>query len=209
MTGKHNELIAKEGWIFLFPMIALALISLILKFSIIVTVVFAVLAFYVAWFFRNPYRQIPEDPAAVVSPADGKVVGVHQLDDGRHLITIFLNVFNVHVNRSPIQGTVEEVTYTSGKFLAAYKPEASEINERNKLVIDDNGFRVEVTQIAGLIARRIICWVSQSAQLARGQRFGLIRFGSRMDVVLPEGCEILVKVGDITKGGSHIIARRN
>ena len=209
MAKKHNELIAKEGWVFLFPPLVLSLLSFLLNWPLWITVVLAVLGAYVAYFFRNPYRQIPTEPGGIVSPADGKVVGVHRLEDGRHLITIFLNVFNVHVNRSPIEGTIEEVEYSKGKFLAAYKEEASKVNERNRLLIKDGDFAVEVTQIAGLIARRIVCWVAPSQTLTRGQRFGLIRFGSRMDVVLPAECAVLVQPGQKIAGGSHLIARRS
>ncbi len=208
MAKKHTELVAKEGWIFLFPFIVLTLLSFFMGWHIILTLVFAILGFYVAWFFRNPYRQIPDDPDSIVSPADGKVVGVHKMEDGRHLITIFLNIFNVHVNRCPIGGTVEHVEHFKGLFLAAYKEEASELNERNLVVIRDGDFRVDVIQIAGLIARRIICWVGKSQEVARGERFGLIRFGSRMDIILPESCEVLVKSGQKVAGGCDILARR-
>lgn len=199
---------AKEGWIFLFPFIVLTVLSYFLGWSPILTVIFAILGFYVAWFFRNPYRQIPADPNSIVSPADGKVVGVHRMDDGRQLITIFLNIFNVHVNRCPIGGTVEHVEHFKGLFLAAYKEEASQLNERNLVILRDGDFRVDVIQIAGLIARRIICWVSKDQQMARGERFGLIRFGSRMDIILPESCEILVKTGQKVAGGCDILATR-
>lgn len=209
MARKHNELIAREGWIFFVPAVVLTLVLFVLGLHPAWWIVTAVLAFYIAWFFRNPYRKIPDDPQGIVSPADGKVVGVHTLDDGRKLITIFLNIFNVHVNRVPIAGRVTEVTYTPGKFLAAYKPEASEINERNKVIVSDGDFHVEVVQIAGLIARRIICWVSPEEQMGKGQRFGLIRFGSRMDVILPASCTPTVSVGEKVVGGSQIIARRN
>lgn len=208
MAGKHNELVAREGWIFLFPMILLAVASALLGWHIIITAILAILAFYVAWFFRNPYRQISEDPAAIISPADGKVVGVQRLEDGRHLITIFLNIFNVHVNRCPIGGKIEQVQYHKGLFLAAYKEEASSENERNHVTIRDEDFKIEVIQIAGLIARRIICWVKEADEVRKGERFGLIRFGSRMDLILPAECEILTRIGQKVAGGSDILARR-
>ena len=208
MAKKHQELIAKEGWIFLFPSVLLTLVSFALKWPIYVSSIFLLLAIWIAWFFRNPYRQIPEAPDAIVSPADGKVVGVHQLDDGRHLITIFLNVFNVHVNRCPIGGKITRIQYIKGKFLAAFDKDASKLNERNVVEITDGDFKIEVIQIAGLIARRIICWSKADDQVARGERFGLIRFGSRMDLILPESCDVLVKLGDIVSGGSDILAKR-
>lgn len=208
MAGKHNELVAREGWIFLFPLILLTIASAVIGWHIVITVVLGLLASFVTWFFRNPYRQIPEDPAAIISPGDGKVVGVQRLEDGRHLITIFLNVFNVHVNRCPIGGKIEKIQYHKGLFLAAYKEEASSENERNHVVINDGDFRVDVIQIAGLIARRIICWVKEADEVRKGERFGLIRFGSRMDMILPEECEILTRVGQKVAGGRDILARR-
>lgn len=208
LSKKHNELIAKEGWVFFFPSVALCLIAFVLGASLWIVGILALLAFYIAWFFRNPYRKIPAEPGAIVCPGDGKIVGIRTLDDGRTLIHVFLNIFNVHVNRSPIEGHVESVTYRKGKFLNAMKAEASAENEQNKLTIVDGDFRVEVTQIAGLIARRIICWSQQGDQLARGERFGLIRFGSRLDIILPQGCEIRIKDGQKVAGGSDVIAVR-
>ena len=209
MAKNHEELIAKEGWIFFFPLLILALLSFVLQVSWWVGALFAVLAAYVAYFFRNPYRQIPAEPGQIVSPADGKVVAVQSGPDGRHTISIFLNIFNVHINRSPVAGTVSQVTYHKGKFLAAYKEEASTANERNHLVIRDGDFEIEVIQIAGLIARRIVCWVGQGEKLIRGQRFGLIRFGSRVDLILPANCRIVVKPGQKIAGGSDILAVRS
>lgn len=208
MAKQHQELIAREGWIFFFPLVALTLALLLFRVPFYWTLLAGILAFYVAWFFRNPYRQIPDDEKAIISPADGKVVAVRQLEDGRHFISVFLNIFNVHVNRCPIAGKVTEVKHTSGKFLAAYKPEASELNEQNLLTIRDGDFTVDVIQIAGLIARRIICWTKPEEEVRLGQRFGLIRFGSRVDIYLPENCEVKVQVGQIIKGGSMMIARR-
>lgn len=208
MANKHNELIAKEGWVFFFPLLVAAALCFLFGAHWSLWSVLTILALYVAWFFRNPYRQIPEDPAAIVAPADGKVMAVTRLEDGRQMVTIFLNIFNVHINRAPIAGTVEQITYTPGKMVAAYKEEASQINERNRLIIGDGDFKIEVTQIAGLIARRIVCWVEETKTLSKGERFGLIRFGSRTDVVVPAECEILVKKGDKTRGGAQVIARR-
>lgn len=208
MAKQHQELIAKEGWIFFFPLVILTLVLLVWRVPFYWTLLAGILAFYVAYFFRNPYRQIPTDADAIISPADGKVVAVRQLEDGRHFVSIFLNIFNVHINRCPIAGTVEQVQHTRGKFLAAYKPEASELNEQNRVHIRDGDFLVEVIQIAGLIARRIICWTKQNDEVRSGERFGLIRFGSRVDVYLPANCEIAVQVGQKIKGGSMILARR-
>lgn len=205
--NKHDEMIAKEGWIFFFPLLILALLAGYFAWTV-AAIVLGILALYVAWFFRNPQRAIPSEAGAIVSPADGKVVAVRQLEDGSQAMSIFLNIFNVHVNRSPIQGVVQTAEYTEGKFVPADRPEASTVNERNKLVIVDGSFRLEVTQVAGLIARRIVCWSKPGDQLERGQRFGLIRFGSRVDLRFPKDCEIVVKVGQKVAGGSDIIARR-
>ncbi|CAM2006982.1 phosphatidylserine decarboxylase family protein [Acanthopleuribacter pedis] len=207
MAGKHQELVAKEGWVFLFPTALAALLLFILGWVISGGIV-AVLAVYIAYFFRNPYRQIPEDPKGIVSPADGKIVAVRHLDDGRVMISVFLNIFNVHVNRSPIAGEVETVLHTPGKFLAAYKEEASTLNEQNKVVVRDGDFAMEVIQIAGLVARRIICWTKTQDTLAKGERFGLIRFGSRVDLYFPDECDILVTEGQKVSAGSDLIARR-
>lgn len=204
---KHNELIAREGWIFFFPLVFVSLACFLFGFMG-VSIFTGVLAFYVAWFFRNPYRQIPEDEGAIVSPADGKVVAVRKLEDGTQAISIFLNIFNVHVNRSPMEGVISEVEYTKGKFVPADREDASHINERNKLVITDDNFSMEVTQVAGLVARRIVCWSQESQKLARGERFGLIRFGSRVDMRLIGDCEVTVRVGQKVTGGRDIIARR-
>jgi len=208
LAKPHQELIAKEGWLYLWPPAVLAALSLIFGGPLWLTVLAAVLAVYVGWFFRNPYRQIPEDPDVIVSPADGKVVAVRELEDGRRLVAIFLNIFNVHVNRSPIAGAVDSIEYAKGRFVSAYKDEASEVNERNRLTIRDGDFVVEVVQIAGLIARRIVCWARESQALAKGERFGLIKFGSRVDVILPANSEILVTEGQKVAGGSHALARR-
>lgn len=208
MAKPHHELIAREGMIFLIPLVILTAVALFLGWPWWIALVFGLLAVYVAAFFRNPYRQIPDDPRAIVSPADGKVVVVEPQEDGGTRISVFLNIFNVHINRTPIGGTVESVTYTPGKFLNAMKPEASLENERNTLVIDDNGFRVTLVQIAGLIARRVVCWTAEGESLSKGQRIGLMRFGSRMDIHLPPGCDLAVTQGQKIRGGSGILARR-
>lgn len=208
MAQKHNELIAKEGWIFFFPLVIATVVSFALGWHLAVTVVLGLLAVYVAYFFRNPYRRIPEDPAAVISPADGKVVTVRDLGDGRTMISVFLNIFNVHVNRCPIAGEITQVNYKKGAFLAAYKPEASELNEQNGLVIRDGDDEIEVIQIAGLIARRIICWSRQGDKVAKGERFGLIRFGSRVDIFLPSHWQVVVREGQKISGGCDLIAKR-
>ena len=177
------------------------------------TCLFGSLTVFTVWFFRNPARTIPQGKNLVVSPGDGTVVAVEQEFEHRFLkepsvrISIFLNVFNVHINRMPVAGIVEDVVYAPGQFLAANRPEASAGNEQNALMLRrSDGMKVLCVQIAGLIARRIVCWVVPGEQVEKGERFGLIRFGSRMDVYLPRHSAIQVKVGEKVKGGSSILA---
>ncbi len=171
---------------------------------------FAGLALFVLYFFRDPTRIPPADPKLLVSAADGRVadVGPSPSDPSRQQIGVFLSVLDVHINRAPLGATVASIRYTPGSFLAAYRKEAATTNERNEIELRDGDFRVTVRQIAGVVARRIVCWVGESERLERGQRFGLIQFGSRTEVVLPPGVEILVRVGDRVKGGETAIARR-
>ena len=173
---------------------------------------FGALGLFTAWFFRNPHRSAPQSDRAVVAPGDGKIVEISEETEPRFLkdksvrISIFLNVFDVHVNRIPCKGTVEQVAYQPGKFLVASRPEATLQNEQNALLIRAaQGTKVLCVQIAGLIARRIVCWVQPGETVACGERFGLIRFGSRMDVFLPVGTKLRVKVGDHVKGGETIL----
>lgn len=168
------------------------------------------LALFFLWFFRDPEREIPDGEGLVISPADGKVTEAVRVvtPDGDALrLSIFLNVFNVHVNRSPITGTLREVAYRHGKYLNAMNPASAEQNEQNKAVIEaDEGYFVSFTQIAGLLARRIVFRPKEGERLERGQRVGLIKFGSRVDVLLPGHAELHVKKGDHVKGGSSILA---
>jgi phosphatidylserine decarboxylase len=161
------------------------------------------------WFFRDPERQIPNLPGAIVSPGDGKVTDVSLVNSGgakRARISIFLNVFNVHVNRSPIAGVIREVRYQRGKFLNAMDANSAEQNEQNIVTVDGEGRTVIFKQIAGLIARRIVFNLKAGDQVARGQRVGLIKFGSRVDVIFDSDAAIQVKLGDHVKGGSSILA---
>jgi len=158
------------------------------------------------WFFRDPDRVIPQGPGIVVSPADGTVVAVTDEADGPS-IAIFLSVLNVHVNRSPIAGRVTAVSYREGRFLAAFDERAGEMNERTEILIEGDDGAVRVRQIAGVLARRIICTVAPGDRLAAGERFGLIRFGSRTDLRLPAGSSVLVKVGDKVAGGASVVGR--
>jgi phosphatidylserine decarboxylase len=170
---------------------------------------FYILAAFCLWFFRDPDRTIPGGKVAV-SPADGKVVSIKAVDSGKRTrISIFLNVFDVHVNRTPVEGTVREVKYHAGKFGHAEHEEASDENERNEMTVETpDGSRVVFTQIAGLIARRIVCDKKAGDKLERGERIGLIKFGSRMDVFLGPEWEVAVQVGERVSAGSSVIARR-
>jgi len=166
------------------------------------------LAAYCLWFFRDPERVVPSAAGAIVSPADGKVTDVSNiLLDGapRVRISIFLNVFNVHVNRSPIAGVVRKVVYKRGKFLNAMDAKSAADNEQNIVTIEGEGHTVIFKQIAGLIARRIVFYKKIGDRVALGERVGLIKFGSRVDVVLDSGAQVAVKVGENVKGASSIL----
>jgi phosphatidylserine decarboxylase len=168
-----------------------------------------VLAAFFLWFFRDPERVIPSEAGAVVSPADGKVTSVATVQvNGETFknISIFLNVFNVHVNRSPVSGIVRGARYEHGKYLNAMNPACAEQNEQNTVTIEGEGHRVIFKQIAGLLARRIVFTKRVGDSVRRGERVGLIKFGSRTDVLLEPSAEVAVKVGDNVKGGSSILA---
>jgi phosphatidylserine decarboxylase len=174
----------------------------------------ALLAFTSA-FFRDPIAEVPPDAKLIVAPATGKIVEIkparepHFLDGEAIRVAIFLSVFDVHVQRAPMDGEIKFVQYNKGKFLDARDANASLQNENRVVGIESpDGFRVTVRQIAGLIARRIVGWADKGARLAKGERFGMIRFGSRVELFLPPGTEIAAKVGDYAKGGETIIARR-
>lgn len=172
----------------------------------------AVATLFVSWFFRNPARNVPQGPGLVVAPGDGKIIAIEEEFEPRFLkdrsvrLSIFLNVFDVHINRIPCEGTVEDVQYQPGLFLIASKPDATLKNEQNALMINTvEGAKVLCVQVAGLIARRIVCWVNPKDRAVRGERYGLIRFGSRMDTFLPIGTVIKVAVGDQVKGGETVL----
>ncbi len=167
------------------------------------------LAFFFLWFFRDPERTIPQDAGAVVSPGDGKVTDVSTVAAGNEKqtrVSIFLNVFDVHVNRSPIAGVVREVRYQRGQFLNAMNTVSADKNEQNIVTLDGDGQRVVFKQIAGLLARRIVFYPKVGDRLERGQRVGLIKFGSRVDVVLDASARVNVKIGDRVKGGASVLA---
>lgn len=164
------------------------------------------LALFCLWFFRDPERKVPEGPYAV-SPADGKIVAI-KAENGGTRISIFLNVFDVHVNRSPIPGRISNIQYQTGKFLVASKEEASTDNEMNTITVEGDGSKVVFKQIAGLIARRIICWKKTGEAVGRGERVGLIKFGSRVDVWLGPEWKIRVQEGERVAAASSILAEK-
>ncbi|MFQ5449089.1 MAG: phosphatidylserine decarboxylase family protein [Nitrospinaceae bacterium] len=201
--------IAKEGAPFIAPLgiLTLAFLAASMFWA---ALVLGLLFLFVLYFFRDPERAITDDPKAVVSPADGKIVEITREADpfeGKTYIrvSIFLSVFNVHINRIPIAGQIEKTRYNPGKFLAAFNHKASLDNEQNTLMIRKENTEVLVKQIAGLIARRIVCWAKEGDRYQTGQRFGLIRFGSRVDLMVPEKTRLVIKHGDTVRGGSSII----
>ena len=168
----------------------------------------ALLGAFFLWFFRDPERAIPDGPGVVVSPADGKVTSIGEFTDGgqrRQRISIFLNVFDVHVNRAPIAGTITSLFYQKGKFGNAMSAGSSDANEQNVVTVNGDGQSVVFKQIAGLLARRIVFNPRAGDRIERGQRIGLIKFGSRVDVVLDQSVDLRVKVGDRVAGGSSIL----
>jgi len=202
-------LIAKEGFPFVLGALAVFVILIIfpVKLLIFLSLVFGV---FCLWFFRDPERSIPPFSDIMVSPADGKIVEVEEITyEDREVtkISIFMNVFNVHVNRMPIGGKITSVVHRPGKFLAADKPEASYENEQNIINISTNYGDVTVKQVAGLIARRTVCNAKVGDILPIGERFGLIKFSSRVEVFVPKGFDISVKNGDIVKAGETVFGK--
>lgn len=171
-----------------------------------VAAAFAFLAVFMLYFFRDPRRLIPEDDGLIVSAADGRVTRIEANEDGK-LVSVFLSPLDVHINRSPIAGKITQITYIAGKKMPATSDKASLVNERNSLVIEGENITVTCTQIAGILARRIVCWPKAGDNLERGQKFGLIKFGSRTDILMPANVEIAVSVGDRVKGGESIIGK--
>jgi len=193
-------MIVRDAYRFLVPLAILAFAAFALKLSWIGLLLCGMFAF-VAFFFRNPTRDIPADPRAIVSPADGKVVRLERVGNVTKM-SIFLSLFNVHVNRSPIAGRIEAIDYRPGKFLVAFNDKASTDNERNIVMVSDGRITIVFTQIAGIVARRIVFWKKAGDSVGKGELVGLIRFGSRVDVLFPAGTEATVAVGDRVKGGS-------
>lgn len=201
--------IVSDGYRFIIPLFILT-VGLALSPLIWLAGVSGLLLLFVLNFFRDPERVIPNEEGVIVSPGDGKIVKIIEekdplLDEPYRRVSIFLNVFNVHVQRMPVGGRIEQVKYNKGKFLNAASHKASLENEQNAMIIDTGKQKVLVKQIAGLIARRIVCWAKEGDNYSLGQRYGLIRFGSRVDLFLPLSAEVKVSLGDHVSGGTSII----
>lgn len=195
----------KEGFPFV---ITPLIIALILGFFHLwmAAAFFVLLAAFMAYFFRDPHRTIPESDEIVVSAADGRVTRIDENESGK-TVSVFLSPLDVHINRAPIAGKITKVEYIKGKNAPATSDEASFSNERNSLTIENDKMTVVCTQIAGIVARRIVCWSKLGDDLELGQKFGLIKFSSRTDLLMPNTVEILVKIGDRVVGGETIIAK--
>jgi phosphatidylserine decarboxylase len=209
MLKRAHLPVAREGWPFIAtPLAAACILALTGRRRLALAGVVAGAA--CAGFFRDPERTPPGVPGAVLAPADGKVMDMAEVEDGfvgpAVRLSIFLSPLDVHVNRSPVDAIVRDVAYVRGRFLAAYRPEASEANERCTVALEGDRGRVSVTQIAGVVARRIVCRARPGDKLEAGERFGLIRFGSRTDLMVPRGTEILARPGDRMIGGESIMA---
>jgi phosphatidylserine decarboxylase len=211
VSSYPHPLLAREGWPFIGASVAAA--AIVWGFAgFSWSLPLWLVAAFVIQFFRDPPRVVPDRPGVVLCPADGRVVKVERtrdpyLEGDAVLISVFMNVFNVHSNRAPVDAVVERVQYDRGKFINADLDKASTENERNAMVLRlAGGERITVVQVAGLIARRILCYVKQGDTLARGQRYGFIRFGSRVDVYLPMTAQPRVAVGDVVFATTTIIA---
>jgi len=204
--------IERDSFRFLIPLIVGGQFLLVLGWNTMALATGA-LALFVAYFFRDPDRDAPEGDELVVSPADGTVAKIdtsyksQSHPDGAICVSIFLSIFNVHVQRSPMAATVTGKLYNKGRFMAAWNHKASHDNEQTLITLDTKIGKVGVKQIAGLVARRIVCRVDVGQRLEKGERLGLIRFGSRVDLIVPPGSEIVCKVGDKALGGQTVIAR--
>ena len=204
--------IAREGIVYILVPAAVTIALIVLGFWP-VAIAFALLTAFMAFFFRDPKRQPPEENDVVVAPADGRVTriasaeGAGELERSATIVSIFLSPFDVHINRAPIAGEIKKVAYTRGKFLIATNEEASLVNEQNALTIEGEKITVVCKQIAGILARRIVCWKHAGEQLALGERFGLIKFSSRTDLLLPANVDVVITEGKHVRGGTTIIGR--
>ncbi len=212
---KQNQWpIAIEGLPFLIPMVLLTVILGILGWKVWMSLGI-LLSLFIAYFFRNPKREIPDLQNIVLSPADGRVIHVGECEEDRFLkekalkVSIFMSLFDVHLNRAPVSGKVLERNYLPGQFLVASVEKSSLLNEQNAMILEtEDRFKILLIQIAGLVARRIVCYAKAGDLLRKGEIFGLIRFGSRVDLYLPPEVKPIVRVGQHVKGGESIIGYR-
>jgi len=209
----HSKLpLAKEGLPFIGICLAFTLFFILVDLPILACLAGG-LTLFVGFFFRDPERHLPHDPAAILAPADGKILKIEHMEADKSplgvsaiKLSIFMSLFNVHVNRCPTQGVVEEINYKPGKFFSAQLDKASKYNERNSIFLKTpEADKILLIQIAGIIARRIVCWLKAGDKVAAGQRLGLIRFGSRVEVYLPSHCRIVVEAGQKVKAGQTIM----
>lgn len=195
----------KEGLPFILFPLAAAVVAYAVGFWV-VSVLLLLLMIFMAYFFRDPKRNIPTEDDIVVSAADGKVTRIDEDEKGK-LVSVFLSPLDVHINRAPIAGKIIDLEYVKGKKVPATRNDASFVNERNSITIQGEKMTVTCTQIAGIVARRIVCWNKQGDELALGQKYGLIKFSSRTDLLMPAEVELKVKLGDRVVGGETIIAK--
>jgi phosphatidylserine decarboxylase len=202
--------VVKESWIYIIPVALAATLLFLLRSLVAGSVALLILVLFL-YFFRDPERRIPSGEGLVLAPADGKVVRIsfpgEEGGEEGILVSTFLSLLDVHVNRSPMSGIVSGVTYKKGSFRLAFLDEASQENEQNVISFAHGKDRIILKQIAGLIARRVVCWVKPNQEVEAGQRIGFIKFGSRVDLILPPGSQIEVRKGDKVKGGLSIIGR--
>ena len=212
-TRINNRLpVAREGISFILIGAVITIFSFYFSW-LIFGCVMLVMTLFTAYFFRDPERYRDCRAEEILSPADGRIIKIEELEDSSNplngpgiKVSIFMSVFNVHVNRIPINGQIEKISYNPGRFFSANLDKASEQNESNCLsLITENGKRIAFVQIAGLIARRIVCWIGEQDRVKAGQRFGLIRFGSRLDVYLPQGSKVLIGLSDRVSAGETIL----
>lgn len=199
----------RDGYLYGAALGMVAVLLWLLTHSVILVILPVLLALFFLWFFRDPDRVIPQGPGDIVSPADGVVTATEWVETSggsRLRLSIFLNVFNVHVNRAPVAGTVRVVEYREGGFLNAMNPDSVLTNEQTLVVIDAGEYEVSLKQIAGLLARRIVCNLKPGERVQRGQRIGMIKFGSRVDILMPADVELKVKLGTKVRGGASVLA---
>ena len=206
--------LAMDGLPCVLTLLVLSVLLMFLQFHIAAATVFTVCLF-VGAFFRDPERNVRSEGGALLSPADGRIISVTELKPSEDCqrpdtrVSVFMSIFNCHVNRSPVTGAVANVQHTAGRFLAAFAEHAGEVNERTAIeIVDDFGESILCTQVAGLIARRIVCRVKGGDRVEAGQRIGMIKFGSRVDVVMPSTYSVCVNVGDRVKAGLDVIGHR-